>query len=165
MDDDLRPKCALCGVPRDPMAYAAPGPSQTPTVHRSPSMPALRHPTPITATISSSSPDEIPNSTDFDSDLNACPACTYLNHNSMRYCEICGTPLPVESPTGHLVPPPRSSGSTPMSSSVDLPSSATLRVSFRKGGDKAFYSHLKKVMQAKVWGNVSVFGSYIRCGC
>jgi ESCRT-II complex subunit VPS36 len=154
-DDDMRPRCALCGVPRDPLAYAASKRPQT-SVYRSPSMPTLRHPAPITATGTSPPPDGPTSSAHIDIDLNACPACTYLNHHSMKYCEICGTPLPVKSPAGYRVPPSRSSGSTPMPASVHLPSTVTLRVSFRKGGDKAFYSHLKKVLQAKVWGDVSI---------
>lgn len=156
VDDDMRPKCALCGVPRDPLAYAASKPSQVSAIHRSPSMPTLRHPTPITVDGVSPPPDGATDSAIANSDLNACPACTYLNHHSMKYCEICGTPLPIKSPPGHRVPPSRSSGSTPMLPSADVPNTATLRVSFRKGGDKAFYTHLKKVLQARVWEDVSI---------
>lgn len=155
VDDDTRPKCALCGVPRDQLAYAASKRPQA-SVRRSPSLPTLRHPAPIPAIGASPSLDESINGTNVGNDLNACPACTYLNHHSMKYCEICGTPLPVNSPAGYRVLPSRSSGSTPMPASINLSSTGTLRVSFRKGGDKAFYSHLKKVLQTRGRGDVSV---------
>ncbi|KAF8312503.1 hypothetical protein DL93DRAFT_2059969 [Clavulina sp. PMI_390] len=149
--DDTRPKCALCGVPRDPLAYAAspprntlsPNGPSTSTLHRSPSMPTLRHPIPTQA---SGSPSI--------SETNACPACTYLNHRSMKYCEVCGTSLPNKSSLQtHLS---RSSGSTPAPSiPIALPMTGTIRISFRKGGDKPFYTQLKRALQSKAWDDVS----------
>lgn len=160
VSDDARPKCALCGVPRDPLAYTA-STSKSPTssspsapaVHRSPSMPALRQPTPIIAGESASfDPQGGVGGTD--GELNACPACTYLNHRSMKYCEICGTPL--TSKASSNIHQSRSIGSTPAPSSAALPSTSTLRISFRKGGEKQFYSHLKRVLNAKAWNDVSI---------
>lgn len=64
------------------------------------------------------------------SDAIACPACTYLNSSSNTTCEICTAELPV-----------------PLAPEISL-----IKLSFRKGGDKAFYSNLKSCLKTKAWG-------------
>ncbi|KAK9893474.1 hypothetical protein P389DRAFT_206904 [Cystobasidium minutum MCA 4210] len=67
----------------------------------------------------------------------ACPACTYLNHPSMHRCEICDTALGTSSTS---------------STNQTAPSTPTfVKLSFRKGGEKPFYSALKTSLQAKEW--------------
>lgn len=159
VNDDARPKCSLCGVPRDPLAYAASMSTSSrqnaPAVHRSPSMPTLRHPAPIPASeILAPNTDELAESDNSDPNSSPCPACTYLNHRSMRYCEICGTLLPSKLSYSSNQSS-KSSGSTPAPVSITLPATSTLRISFRKGGDKQFYNHLRRVMKTKAWNDVS----------
>lgn len=87
----------------------------------------------------------------------ACPACTFLNHPSLRNCEICGSALPRRTLGG-----PSASGTSRTNKSA--PSSRppspggtrenVLKVSFRRGGDKAFYAALKNALEMKVWGVV-----------
>ena len=125
-------KCALCGVPRSkarsgvptpPRAASAPPPA--PSAHLlSSSLPAAA---------SGSRPKEI-----------ACPACTFLNHPELSACEICGTALPRSSP---IKSEPPSRPGTPTTSEGD----AVLRLSFRKGGDKALYAVLKRSLLGRAW--------------
>lgn len=105
----------------------------------------------------------------------ACPTCTFLNHPSMVKCEMCDTPL------GQLDPPslqnverqpaaslselqPRDSFerdsrfgdvSSRPSALPSRTSNATdsVRLSFRRGGDKAFYSITRSTLQAKAWAS------------
>ena len=102
----------------------------------------------------------------------ACPACTFLNHPYLRECEMCGTPLssvedlpkPIsdvssEQGTGPYYLASKSAPtSRPVSPSISG-SAATdvdererfIKLSFRKGGDKAFYASLKTALQQKEW--------------
>lgn len=75
----------------------------------------------------------------------ACPACTFLNHVSLSFCEMC------ESPLGRAddeLSAPASGRQTPIQASV---TADTVRLSFRKGGGQAFYSALKAALLAKGW--------------
>jgi ESCRT-II complex subunit VPS36 len=80
--------------------------------------------------------------TPFSSEI-ACMACTFLNSASSKVCEICGNPLP-GTRSGTAPPSPALkpiSGSDPR----------LIKVSFRKGGDKNFYTILKRSLQGKAW--------------
>lgn len=95
--------------------------------------------------------------------LEACPKCTFVNHPSMRYCELCGTAL-------RLV----SSSLMKRLQSLDNPSSLSIisenpmgliledkeeytnnipyvKFSFRKGGELASYQHLLEEIQSIQW--------------
>ena len=80
--------------------------------------------------------------TPFSSEI-ACSACTFLNATSSKSCEICGTPLPGM----HSGTAPPSPALKPMSDSDPR----LIKVSFRKGGDKNFYTLLKRSLQGKAW--------------
>ena len=58
----------------------------------------------------------------------ACAACTFLNHPTLPRCELCETPLP-KARTGPLA----------------------VKLSFRQGGDKPFYAHLRATLLATAW--------------
>ncbi|KAH8114828.1 EAP30/Vps36 family-domain-containing protein [Phellopilus nigrolimitatus] len=107
----------------------------------------------------------------------ACSACTFLNHPSLRECEICGTALVQDDPdpgsdsetqltaNPDLQPPHVSSKSVPTSRSASPALEGNdnafptviddreryIKLSFRKGGDKAFYAALKTALQQKEW--------------
>lgn len=123
--------CSLCGVPRAKSSpnSAAPRPSSTLAVAQpaSVSLPASLAPTPV--------PSEIP-----------CPACTFLNHPSLHECEICGTQLPRAPPVLKSAP-----ASRPMSPLPDEVESRVMKLSFRRGGDKALYAVLKRSLLGKAW--------------
>lgn len=56
--------------------------------------------------------------------LRSCPACTYANALTARACAMCATPLAER---------------------------AALKFSFRRGGDRPFYTQLRATLQAKPW--------------
>ena len=94
-------------------------------------------PSPTSKSLPSSRP-----MTPFSSEI-ACTACTFLNPTSSKTCEICGTHLP----RMHSGTAPPSPALKPISSSDPR----LIRVSFRKGGDRTFYTILKRSLQGKAW--------------
>ena len=102
----------------------------------------------------------------------ACPACTFLNHPSLKECEICGTTLQTSGSSGSGVAgtsdslqvhfasksAPSSRPASPEIADSDLLDDREryIRLSFRKGGDKSFYAALKTALQQKGW-EVSLF--------
>lgn len=80
----------------------------------------------------------------------ACPACTFLNHPSMRACELCSTPLQAAAPDA-----PRSDAN-PARLALDGPEEYTggapyVKFSFRAGGDTDFHTHLVAAIDAEKW--------------
>lgn len=169
-----RPKCQLCGVTRNPAAV----PAARPVVPQ----PVLLAPTPIrplSATNvqqqdSPSSVDAQPNATVNEDGSISCPACTFLNHPSMRLCEMCSTPLRVPhqqqstgtsrragAAIGLTGDSARTSGggSDPSTSTygavsratTPAPGSEVIKISFRRGGEKVWYAALKKTLLGKAW--------------
>ncbi|KAF8883888.1 EAP30/Vps36 family-domain-containing protein [Gymnopilus junonius] len=135
--------CALCGVPRTALP---PPTTSVSSSHLSSSLPTstLSSSTSLTSASRSSSGHK-PTSI-------ACPACTFLNHPSLRSCEICSTELP--QPRGELRSAPSSRPITPDPDDDDDPSSLkAIKISFRKGGDKSFYAALKRSLKSKAWEN------------
>ncbi|KAG8827397.1 hypothetical protein FRC19_003546 [Serendipita sp. 401] len=85
-----------------------------------------------------------------------CSACTFLNYPSLRNCEICGTPLPKwqrRTSTSIIGSKKMNSepSSRPSSPHRDKEMNDMVRISFRKGGDKALHAALKGALEAKVW--------------
>ena len=110
----------------------------------------------------------------------ACSVCTFLNHPYLRECEMCGTPLPplpsAEGSTRSISDTLNSSMNSPGAGSLHVTSKSApssrpvspapseartlvevdekeryIKLSFRKGGDKAFYASLKTALQQKEW--------------
>ncbi len=105
----------------------------------------------------------------------ACPACTFLNHASLQKCEMCGSTLgepdgPISAastsnamplaPIHRMVLSKSAPTSRPDSPSLGEVSGGVdsigdkdryVRLSFRKGGDKAFYAALKTAIQGRAW--------------
>jgi ESCRT-II complex subunit VPS36 len=146
-----RPKCVLCGVIQDPsmlpassFAKSVPSSSSIPTQSQ-----VMLAPQPQSKTA------PIP-----------CPTCTFLNHPSMRTCEICGTPL--RSTSAPLPIPGRKSMQSLSTdvSPVGTPdphgrdAESMIKISFRKGGDKTCYASLKRTLLGKAWeGEVRLIAS------
>lgn len=173
--------CALCGVPR----ASVPKPIQSLSSNQgtlSSSLPssslqsafASRSLSTSTSPALSASPSPAPTPPPKPSGVHqihtrqpstlACPACTFLNHPSMRSCEMCSTPLPrLMAPQSQLSLPSqqatKSAPSTrPVSPSPSLGERDSedgtknmIKLSFRKGGDKAFYAVLKRSLMGKAW--------------
>ncbi|GAK65733.1 vacuolar protein sorting-associated protein 36 [Moesziomyces antarcticus] len=162
-----RSSCELCGVTKEP---ARPTPTRTPVPERprpserlSFSNDGRDSPAPNPSTSSSAS-----GITTEQGGL-ACDVCTFLNHPSMDKCEMCGSSLgnswPERPSTSSLSTSRKSTdadvaslrassapsrASTPASISLP-PLTDSVKLSFRKGGDKAFYSLLKSTLKGKAW--------------
>ncbi|KZS95356.1 Vps36-domain-containing protein [Sistotremastrum niveocremeum HHB9708] len=78
---------------------------------------------------------------------NVCPACTFINTPFAKKCEICETPL---ASSASSVSASTSRTDTPEPSVLN-PHTAFIKISFRQGGDKAFYTLLKRCLHAKAW--------------
>jgi ESCRT-II complex subunit VPS36 len=166
--------CALCGVPRDkvPPPIQSATPSAVPSKlkasssHLSSSLPSSR--SPIASRVEGEdSEDNGANITD--SDTIACLACTFLNHRYLRECEICGTSLPRPSRSSQTRPATMKSAPGSRTHSVGPDDEdedfreGMIKLSFRKGGDKAFYSVLKRSLLGKAWEVRMLFVSNMCC--
>ena len=171
--------CALCGVPRAAVPKPIPSPpasqgtlssslpsstlqsafasgslSTSPTLSTSPSPVPTPPPKPFgTNQFHTRQPSSI-----------ACPVCTFLNHPSMRSCEMCSTPLPrLMAPQSQVsLPSQQATKSAPSTRPVSPSPSLSdgdaedgtknmIKLSFRKGGDKSFYAVLKRSLMGKAW--------------
>jgi len=131
-------KCGLCGVSYGKSASMGPNGRATPLSR--PSTPVPTQPT------SPAPVAEVP--------VGTCPACTFLNHPSIRTCEICDTPLPRPAPKAAAPFTPATT-----STSVDEKSQNVIRLSFRKGGSNECYRRLKNVLSDKAWESRVVTGN------
>ncbi|KDQ23680.1 hypothetical protein PLEOSDRAFT_1048502 [Pleurotus ostreatus PC15] len=125
--------CSLCGVPRS--AVPAPEPRAT----------SLPSSPPVSGTTTPVSHDPTMSI--------ACPACTFLNHPSLSVCEICSTPLPRVKHSSERSFSAKSAPASRPRSPDDETVPRMIKISFRKGGDKAFYSALKRSLKGKAWEN------------
>jgi len=125
--------CSLCGVPRTLPTTTTSVLSQ----HLSSSLPSSA----LSSSTSSLATNDVIQSSI------ACQACTFLNHPSLRSCEICSTDLP-QSKGEYTKSAPSSRSITP---GFDESSKKMIKLSFRKGGDKPFYAILKRSLKSKAW--------------
>ncbi|KAF7373152.1 Vacuolar protein-sorting-associated protein 36 [Mycena sanguinolenta] len=135
--------CGLCGISRDSVP-APPAASSSPplssSLPASSSLPSL-HP-----------PWNSPRTHQRQPSAIACPACTFLNHPSLRSCEICATDLPLVPALVVMKSAPSSRPASPdPSDDDDVTASRIIKISFRKGGDKAFYGVLRTALKSKAW--------------
>ncbi|KAJ7875531.1 EAP30/Vps36 family-domain-containing protein [Mycena olivaceomarginata] len=135
--------CGLCGISRDsvPAPIAAPSP------------PPLSSSLPASSSLSSLHPPwNAPGSHRRQPSSIACPACTFLNHPSLRSCEMCATDLPLVSASVVMKSAPSSRPASPdPSDDDDVATARFIKISFRKGGDKAFYGVLRRALKSKGW--------------
>jgi ESCRT-II complex subunit VPS36 len=127
--------CSLCGVPRTSFPLST---TSVLSQHLSSSLPSSS--ASLTAT-----PLNDPKQNSI-----ACPACTFLNHPSLRSCEICSTDLP-QLKREYTKSAPSSRSITPRFDDINQPSKKMIKISFRKGGDKPFYAVLKRSLKSKAW--------------
>ncbi|KAJ6494675.1 vacuolar protein sorting-associated protein 36 [Mycena vitilis] len=130
--------CGLCGISRDSVPLASSHHLASP-LPASPSLPSL-HPASVSSGTHRRSPSAI-----------ACPACTFLNHPSLRSCEMCATDLPLVPSPLSMQSAPSSRPASPDLSDDDATPSRMIKISFRKGGDKAFYAVLRRALLSKAW--------------
>lgn len=148
-------KCALCGVTYGKSASMGPNGRATPLSSSRPSTPIPRPapsssvpPSPSPASMPAPAPTPVTAGTGTERSI-ACPACTFLNHPSIRNCEICDTPLPRPSITPKPSLPPTS---TPALAGTDPDTKYDIvRLSFRQSTGKECYRRLKNVLSDKAW--------------
>ncbi|KZV70568.1 hypothetical protein PENSPDRAFT_651440 [Peniophora sp. CONT] len=129
-------KCTLCGVPRAKTGLSSSTvPSPAPRIGQN-AQSASASVTPA----HTPGPDAQTES--------ACPACTFLNHPSLRECEICGTGLPRAPAKSAPVSRPES---PPLEEASDTSGESMMKLSFRKGGDKILYAALRRSLLGKAW--------------
>ena len=124
--------CSLCGVPRTSFPLSA---TSVLSQHLSSSLPSS-----ASASLTATPPEQT---------SIACPACTFLNHPSLRSCEICSTDLP-QLKREYTKSTPSSRSITP-GFDYDQSSKKMIKISFRKGGDRPFYAVLKRSLKSKAW--------------
>lgn len=148
-------KCGLCGVTYGKSSAMGPNGRATPLSTSRPATPKL--PSDSTASLPPSPLTPVVET------RIACPACTFLNHPSMRQCEICDTALPRQPPAA---------SSHKRQTSMDTAASVgsgheVIRLSFRdtsgKGG-KECYRRLKNVLSDKAWERQTTTSSDARNG-
>ncbi|OAX38083.1 hypothetical protein K503DRAFT_741756 [Rhizopogon vinicolor AM-OR11-026] len=156
--------CALCGVPRSAVVGPTTPEPSSQSKSTTPSLPVSSY----SSLSSSSSPVLISPqpSTNGDSDGIACPACTFLNHPSLRVCEMCTTSLPNIERVGGMraksAPSSRPASPSPIGDSVDA-ANLLIKLSFRKGGDKPFYNILRRALKSQAWEGKRI-GLNVRSG-
>ncbi|KAI9209401.1 EAP30/Vps36 family-domain-containing protein [Polychytrium aggregatum] len=76
---------------------------------------------------------------------NACSVCTFANPSSERQCQMCGSRLHAEAAE---MQSPTSAAAAP---GALQPSNGLIKLSFRKGGSREFYGHIKDSLSRKAW--------------
>ncbi|KAF8439946.1 EAP30/Vps36 family-domain-containing protein [Boletus edulis BED1] len=140
--------CALCGVPRSALSSSA-----RPSVSTS-STSQLGSTASSPVALSTLSKFSTPPPPTSELSPVACTACTFLNHPSLRNCEICSTPLPLApgNPRIHSKSAPVSRPASPLvDDNTSDPANPLIKLSFRKGGDKSFYTILRRALKTRAW--------------
>lgn len=85
----------------------------------------------------------------------SCPRCTFVNHPSLPKCEICSAPLATVNTLKVLNGDQRRSESpAPFFEQDNIRNTDTaesVKLSFRGGGEKAFYERLKSALIQRKW--------------
>jgi ESCRT-II complex subunit VPS36 len=96
-----------------------------------------------------------------------CSACTFLNHPSMRNCEICGSILPMNainemSSDTREVFDDRIKIETETEDGLHEVYTPFIKLSFHKGGDKTFYDRLGQTLEKLQWDKLVQSGQVNR---
>lgn len=142
---DKMVKCQMCGVSREASNSAVPSSRPTSALLSTSSPAASPPPPPPPPNSSLSTSAEVP-----------CPTCTFLNHPSLSECEICSSPLPSRARSAPKPPPPSTNPVWTPAPSTGAEKLSTVRLSFRKGGDKEFYKLLKRALADRAWAGGEV---------
>ena len=160
IDEDMEaPKCIACGVPnknfmQDVRAQSEKGAlierSETPlfsqdVLDTSPS-PANLTPEPV----SSSTPRV---------STGQCPTCTFINHRSLKYCELCGTDLNSSTQDINQAMNEISIESNPLNLKLEGEEQYSsglpyIKISFRKGGESQFFQEVATLIDEIKWENL-----------
>lgn len=130
------PKCVSCGIPPSHSQIEAALQQETETADPGPS----------------DAPPVLPDQ---------CPKCTFINHPSMRYCELCGTLLPrISAQLSKKIEQTESLQSLRSTNSLGLVledaeeyanGKPYVKFSFRKSGELDFYEHVVEEIDKMKW--------------
>ncbi|EEH18648.2 hypothetical protein PABG_07708 [Paracoccidioides brasiliensis Pb03] len=84
----------------------------------------------------------------------SCPRCTFANHPSLLYCEICGAPLQRGDHATNSQIPDRSDSPAPFFATSNLHNTEvyeSVKLSFRGGGEKIFHERLRSALVQRKW--------------
>ncbi|KAI3403627.2 VPS36 [Candida oxycetoniae] len=93
-----------------------------------------------------------------------CPMCTFINHKSIKYCEMCGTELTNFSTT--LVSNVSCVLENPLNLKLESPGKEQytddnrpyVKVSFHKGGESKFFQEVANLIDESKWENLRLKG-------
>ncbi|KAI5954069.1 VPS36 [Candida margitis] len=162
------PKCIACGVPNmnfiqdlqtksdrassesaivAPLTVASSGQSSG-LVEASPS-PANSTPEPVSST------NQVP--------AGQCPTCTFINHKSLKFCEMCGTELASSTFEINQALQDISIESNPLNLHLEGAEQYTnnqpyIKISFRKGGESQFFQEVATLIDEIKWENLRIKG-------
>ncbi|KAK6465346.1 EAP30/Vps36 family-domain-containing protein [Scheffersomyces coipomensis] len=141
---------------------------------------ALSLSTMMTSTTDSATTDDVSITSRRD---DQCPTCTFINHPSMKYCELCGSELKSSLPPSlqlklneslsNLSTNAKPNTSTDPSSNITNPLKLRLetnneiytnnkpyiKISFRKGGEEKFMKHLVEILDDIRWESLKNRGA------
>lgn len=160
------PKCIACGVPnknfmQDILAKSSENSSiSTPIVSTNPCTPnnGLVDPSPSPVNLTpepASSTDRVP--------TGQCPTCTFINHKSLKFCEMCGTELRSTTFEINKALKDISIESNPLSLRIEGEEQYTnnqpyIKISFRKGGESQFFQEVATLIDEIKWENLRIKG-------
>ena len=85
----------------------------------------------------------------------SCPRCTFVNHPSLRECEMCGASLAsASSLAGHSLDRDGTESPAPFfkqGSITNMEVTDHIKLSFREGGEKIFHERLKGALVQRKW--------------
>ncbi|CAN6606186.1 vacuolar protein-sorting-associated protein 36 [Trichomonascus vanleenenianus] len=80
-----------------------------------------------------------------------CPRCTFENYPLLSACEMCGERLNNSFAAHQLHSGSRVNSPGPPERPLNRSSSGPFKLSFRSGGDRRFYEHLKHTYSERAW--------------
>ncbi|KAG7660548.1 VPS36 [[Candida] subhashii] len=153
-EENELPKCTSCGIRpnkiylQDTIKNSKESASPTPSI------------SPVPSTLDSTIPTTSTRRDD------QCPQCTFINHPSMRYCEICGTELKSTIPKALQMKisesmrnnsaSPKPTNSNPLGLKLENEEAYTnnqpyIKISFRKGGENQFFQQVGMTIDEIKW--------------
>ncbi|WLF77288.1 Vacuolar protein-sorting-associated protein 36 [Lodderomyces elongisporus] len=90
-----------------------------------------------------------------------CPVCTFHNHKSIKFCEMCGAEVNSMNNVSNSVTP--EIDNNPLSLQLESPEQYTngqpyIKISFRKGGEKEFFQRVANIIDEIKWENLKKKG-------
>ncbi|KAI5949957.1 VPS36 [Candida theae] len=159
--DTAVPVCIACGVPnknfrRDVVQRSGDGGDSS--TQRS-STPSLTNNDVSDSSPSPTSSTPEPSSSTNPTATGQCPTCTFINHKSLKYCEMCGTQLKSSIFEVNQSLVQVTSALNPLGLKLEGEEQYTngqpyIKISFRKGGESQFFQEIATLIDEIKWDNL-----------